>query len=128
MWRLRHRCRGPWLGEAREQRTSHGLDSERGSGCCLKRLIELSRCAAGGGERWFHDRGSVQFSREVARTRWHASRPVHIDYPSITKSQRLVELKDYRKPTRKEYARYVRKLAERFQCDPATLTADQLCQ
>ena len=38
-----------------------------------------------------------------------------INYPSITKFQQLVELKDYRKPTKKEYVRYVRKLAEHFQ-------------
>ena len=50
------------------------------------------------------------------------------NYPSITKFQELVELKDYRKPTKKEYVRYVRKLAEHFQCDPATLTEDQLRQ
>ena len=53
---------------------------------------------------------------------------MHINYPSITKFQQLVELKDYRKPTKKEYVRYVRKLAEHFQCDPATLTEDQLRQ
>ncbi len=39
------------------------------------------------------------------------------NYPSITKFQQLVELKDYRKLTKKEYVRYVRKLAEHFQCD-----------
>ena len=50
---------------------------------------------------------------------------MHItDYPSITSSQEHVELKDYRRPTKKEYVRYVRKLAEHFQCDPATLTED----
>jgi site-specific recombinase XerD len=38
----------------------------------------------------------------------------------------LVELKDFRKPTKKEYVRYVRKLAEHFQCDPATLAENQL--
>jgi site-specific recombinase XerD len=51
-----------------------------------------------------------------------------INYPSITKFQQLVELKDYRKPTKKEYVRYVRKLAEHFQCDPATLSQDQVRQ
>lgn len=51
-----------------------------------------------------------------------------INYPSITQFQQLVELKDYREPTRKEYVRYVRKLAEHFQCDPATLTEDQVRQ
>ncbi len=52
----------------------------------------------------------------------------YTSYPSITKFQQLVELKDYRKPTKKEYVRYVRKLAEHFQCDPTTLTEDQLRQ
>src|SRR5438309_8043202 len=66
--------------------------------------------------------------REVALTEGHPSRLMHINYPSITKFQQLVELKDYRKPTKKEYVRYVRKLAEHFQCDPATLTEDQLRQ
>jgi integrase/recombinase XerD len=50
----------------------------------------------------------------------------YTSYPSITQFQQLVELKDYRKPTKKEYVRYVRKLAEHFQCDPATLTENQL--
>ena len=49
-------------------------------------------------------------------------------HPSITQFQQLVELKDYREPTRKEYVRYVRKLAEHFQCDPATLTEDRIRQ
>jgi len=48
------------------------------------------------------------------------------NYPSITSFQQHVELKDFRAPTKKEYVRYVRKLAEHFQCDPATLTEDQL--
>lgn len=48
------------------------------------------------------------------------------NYPSIVQFQQLVELKDYRGPTKKEYVRYVRKLAEHFQCDPATLTEDRL--
>src|SRR2546421_4662317 len=47
-------------------------------------------------------------------------------YSSITQFQQHVELKDFRKPTKKEYVRYVRKLAEHFQCDPATLTENQL--
>ncbi len=51
-----------------------------------------------------------------------------INYPSITSFQQHVELKDFRAPTKKEYVRYVRKLAEHFQCDPATLTEDQLRQ
>ena len=48
------------------------------------------------------------------------------NYPSIVQFQQLVELKDYRGPTKKEYVRYVRKLAEHFQCDPAALTEDRL--
>jgi integrase/recombinase XerD len=51
-----------------------------------------------------------------------------IIYPSITQFQQLVELKDYRPATKKEYVRYVRKLAEHFQCDPATITENQLRQ
>ena len=47
-------------------------------------------------------------------------------YPSITTFQQHVELKDYREPTKKEYVRYVRKLAEHFQCDPATLSENQI--
>ena len=53
---------------------------------------------------------------------------IHTTYPSITQFQQLVELKDYREPTKKEYVRYVRKLAEHFQCDPATLTEDRIRQ
>lgn len=48
------------------------------------------------------------------------------NYSSISRFQQLVELKDYRPATKKEYVRYVRKLAEHFQCDPATLTENQL--
>ena len=51
-----------------------------------------------------------------------------INYPSITEFQNLVELKDYRPPAKKEYVRYVRKLAGHFQCDPATLSEDQIRQ
>jgi site-specific recombinase XerD len=47
-------------------------------------------------------------------------------YASITQFQQHVELKDYRPPTKKEYVRYVCKLAEHFQCDPATLNENQL--
>jgi len=50
----------------------------------------------------------------------------HTTYPSIAKFQQFVELKDYRPPTKKEYVRYVRKLAEHFGCDPLTLSEDQL--
>ena len=49
-------------------------------------------------------------------------------HPSIAKFQQFVELKDYRPPTKKEYVRYVRKLAEHFGCDPITLSEDQLRQ
>jgi integrase/recombinase XerD len=48
------------------------------------------------------------------------------NYPSIATFEQLVELKDYRGPTKKEYVRYVRKCAEPFQCDPATLSENQL--
>src|SRR5437773_821201 len=46
--------------------------------------------------------------------------------PSIAKFTAFVELKDFRGPTKKEYVRYVRKLGEHYQCDPAMLTEDQL--
>jgi len=49
-----------------------------------------------------------------------------LNYPSISQFQQLVELKDYRPATKKEYVRNVRKLAEHFQCDPATLTENQI--
>ena len=48
------------------------------------------------------------------------------NYPSITQYQQLVELKDYRPITKYEYVRMVRKLAEHFKCDPATLSENQL--
>jgi site-specific recombinase XerD len=51
-----------------------------------------------------------------------------IQYPSIASFQQHVELKDYRLPTKKEYVRYVRKLAEHFQCDPASLNENQIRQ
>ena len=51
-----------------------------------------------------------------------------LHYPSIAKFQQLVELKDYRPATKKEYVRYLCKLAEHFQCDPATLTENQIRQ
>ena len=51
---------------------------------------------------------------------------MNINYSSISQFQQLVELKDYRPATKKEYVRYVRKLAEHFQCDPATLTENQV--
>lgn len=49
-----------------------------------------------------------------------------ITYPSIAKFTAFVELKDFRAPTKKEYVRYLRKLGEHFQSDPATLSEDQL--
>jgi integrase len=49
-----------------------------------------------------------------------------LTYPCLTKFQSFVELKDYRPRTKSEYVRYVRKLAEHFQCDPSTLSEDQL--
>lgn len=49
-----------------------------------------------------------------------------IHYPSISRFQEFVELKDFRPPTKKEYVRYVRKLAEHFQSDPLILTENQL--
>jgi integrase/recombinase XerD len=51
---------------------------------------------------------------------------MNINYSSISRFQQLVELKDYRPATKKEYVRYVRKLAEHFQCDPATLSENQI--
>jgi integrase/recombinase XerD len=48
------------------------------------------------------------------------------NYSSIHQFQQLVELKDYRPATKKEYVRYVCKLAEHFQCDPATLSENQI--
>ncbi|MEI2725945.1 MAG: phage integrase N-terminal SAM-like domain-containing protein [Verrucomicrobiota bacterium] len=47
-------------------------------------------------------------------------------YPSLAKFTDFVQLKDYRQPTKDEYVRYVRKLGEHYQCDPATLSEDQL--
>ena len=49
-----------------------------------------------------------------------------LSYPSISQFQQFVELKDYRPATKKEYVRYVVKLAEHFQCDPATLSENQI--
>jgi integrase/recombinase XerD len=51
---------------------------------------------------------------------------MNIIYPSITQFQQRVELKDYRPATKKEYVRNVRKLAEHCQCDPATLSENQV--
>jgi site-specific recombinase XerD len=46
--------------------------------------------------------------------------------PSIATFAAFVQLKDYRQPTKKEYVRYVRRLGDHYQCDPATLTEDQI--
>ena len=48
------------------------------------------------------------------------------DSPSITKFAAFVQLKDFRAPTKKEYVRHVRRLGDHYQCDPATLTEDQI--
>ena len=42
-----------------------------------------------------------------------------LTYPCIAKFKTVVELKDFRPKTKKEYVRYLCKLAEHFQCDPA---------
>lgn len=51
---------------------------------------------------------------------------MHINYPSITRFEQLVQLKDHRPATRYRYVRVVRKLAEHFKCDPAILSEDQV--
>ena len=51
---------------------------------------------------------------------------MNTDYSSITKFQQFVELKDFKAPTRKEYVRSVRRMADHFKCDPAALTEDQV--
>ena len=51
---------------------------------------------------------------------------INCNYPSLTKFQQHVDLKDYRPPTRKEYVRNLRKLAEHFQGDPEALTENPL--
>jgi len=50
----------------------------------------------------------------------------HLTYPCIAQFQSVVELKDFRPNTKKEYVRYLCKLAEHFQADPATLSQDQV--
>jgi site-specific recombinase XerD len=47
-------------------------------------------------------------------------------YPSIAKFAQFVQLKDYRQPTKKEYVRYLLRLADHYQRDPASLTEDQI--
>ena len=51
---------------------------------------------------------------------------LQLTYPCIAQFTGVVELKDFRPRTKKEYVRYLLKLAEHFQCDPATLTEDQV--
>jgi integrase/recombinase XerD len=48
------------------------------------------------------------------------------DYPSIQRFAGFVQLKDYRPRTKEEYVRYVRRLADHFQVDPATLSENDL--
>jgi integrase/recombinase XerD len=45
---------------------------------------------------------------------------------SITQFKQLVELKDYRPPTKAAYVRCLWRLIEHYDCDPARLTEDQL--
>lgn len=49
-----------------------------------------------------------------------------IDPPSIAKFAAFVQLKDYRPPTKREYVRYVRRPGDYHQCDPVTLSEDQV--
>ena len=49
-----------------------------------------------------------------------------INTPSLAKFSAFVQLKDFRAPTKKEYVRYVRRLGDHYQCDPALLTEDQV--
>lgn len=50
------------------------------------------------------------------------------NYPSLASFRSFVELKDLRPSTKKEYVRYLLKLAEHFKRDPVTLSEDQLRQ
>jgi hypothetical protein len=45
---------------------------------------------------------------------------------SIEQFRAFAELKDFRPATKKDYVRYLRKLSEHYECDPASLTEDQL--
>jgi integrase/recombinase XerD len=47
-------------------------------------------------------------------------------YPSIEQFQTFVQLQDFSSRTRREYLRYVRRLADHFQRDPASLAEDEL--
>ena len=49
-----------------------------------------------------------------------------LTYPCVAQFKTVVEFKDFRPNTKKEYVRYLCKLAEHFQADPATLTEDQV--
>lgn len=51
---------------------------------------------------------------------------INTNVPSIATFAAFVQLKDYRLPTKKEYVRYVRRLGDHYQCDPATLAEDQV--
>jgi integrase/recombinase XerD len=51
---------------------------------------------------------------------------MHTNYSCITQFKQLVELKDYRPPTKQAYVRCLWRLAEHYDCDPAKLTEDQL--
>lgn len=47
-------------------------------------------------------------------------------YPCIQKFTQLVELKDYRPETKQAYVKLVCRLAGHFECDPATVSEEQL--
>ena len=49
-----------------------------------------------------------------------------LTYPCVAQFKTVVELKDFRPRTKREYVRYLCKLAEHFQSDPATLSQDQV--
>jgi site-specific recombinase XerD len=51
---------------------------------------------------------------------------INTNVPSIATFAAFVQLKDYRQPTKKEYVRYVRRLGDHYDCDPATLSEDQI--
>jgi integrase/recombinase XerD len=51
---------------------------------------------------------------------------INYPYPSLAKFTAFVQLKDFRGPTQKEYVRYVHRLGDHYQCDPATLIEDQV--
>lgn len=48
------------------------------------------------------------------------------NYASIHQFQQFVQLKDLRPATRVEYVRYLRRLADHFQCDPGSITQAQI--